>query len=128
VTFSVTRVLIEKINNDNDREKIQFIIEDSGIGIEESFKDKIFKNFNQGDISTKKRFVGTGLGRSICKQLASLMNGNITYERVLYNLLKRKGYQCISAYNGKNALAILEINKVDLILYFISNSKLSSSL
>ena len=71
---------ITKISSDNDYVKIKIAVKDTGIGIEESFKEKLFSNFNQGDISLSKRYKGTGLGLAISKQLATLMSGNISFE------------------------------------------------
>lgn len=71
---------IEKVSGDENKEKIQFKVKDSGIGIEEGFKERIFEFFTQGDMSTKKKYVGTGLGLGICKQLSEMMNGNLWFE------------------------------------------------
>jgi len=71
---------ITKISSDNGFVKIKIAVKDTGIGIEECFKDKLFSNFNQGDISVSKKYKGTGLGLAISKQLATLMNGNINFE------------------------------------------------
>jgi len=71
---------ITKISSDNDYVKIKIAVKDTGIGIKESFKEKLFSNFNQGDISVSKKYMGTGLGLAISKQLATLMNGNISFE------------------------------------------------
>ena len=71
------------ISSDDNVEKIEFRIKDSGIGIEESFKEKIFHNFSQGDLSARKKYMGTGLGLAISKQLATLMNGDIWFESIV---------------------------------------------
>ena len=71
---------ITKIPSDNDYIKIKIAVKDTGIGIEEYFKDKLFSNFNQGDTSLSKKYMGTGLGLAISKQLATLMSGNISFE------------------------------------------------
>lgn len=73
---------VTKISSSKSSEKIEFRIKDTGIGIEEDFNDKIFKNFHQGELSLEKKNMGTGLGLSISKQLAVLMNGDITFESV----------------------------------------------
>jgi len=52
---------------------VAFEVEDTGIGIPEEFLDTIFLSFSQ----TTRAFGGTGLGLAICKQLISLMGGDI---------------------------------------------------
>jgi PAS domain S-box-containing protein len=71
---------VKMISHDDSSEKIEFRIKDSGIGIEEDFKEKIFNDFSQGDLSTRKKHMGTGLGLAISKQFATLMNGDICFE------------------------------------------------
>ncbi|KAJ5054063.1 uncharacterized protein L3040_000347 [Drepanopeziza brunnea f. sp. 'multigermtubi'] len=56
----------------------QFEVEDSGPGIPEQLKDRVFEPFVQGDLGLSKKYGGTGLGLSICSQLAGLMGGTIT--------------------------------------------------
>jgi PAS domain S-box-containing protein len=53
---------------------VRFVVQDTGIGIPESFMDSIFQSFSQ----TTRAFGGTGLGLAICKQLIGLMGGEIT--------------------------------------------------
>ncbi len=62
---------------------IKISVEDTGIGIPEDKLEVIFNKFTQGDTSTTRKFGGTGLGLSICKQLATLMGGNIYAKSVL---------------------------------------------
>ncbi|MCJ1394067.1 hypothetical protein MMC18_006945 [Xylographa bjoerkii] len=62
---------------------ILFSIEDTGIGIEEDVRKRLFKPFSQADSSTARRFGGTGLGLTICKNLVDLMHGQITLDSVL---------------------------------------------
>lgn len=58
----------------------QFEVEDTGAGIPENLRDRVFEPFVQGDLGLNKKFGGTGLGLSICSQLATLMGGEITLE------------------------------------------------
>ena len=60
-------------------EKAELIIEiqDTGIGISEVDKTKLFKPFHQLDDELNRSFQGTGLGLVICQELAFLMHGNI---------------------------------------------------
>ena len=55
-------------------------VRDSGIGIKEDKLKKIFESFTQADVSTTKKYGGTGLGLTISKQLIELMGGQIKAE------------------------------------------------
>jgi len=60
-----------------DQVTLRFSIKDSGIGIAPDAQESIFKPFTQADGSTTRRFGGSGLGLTICKQLVQLMGGDI---------------------------------------------------
>lgn len=61
----------------DDTVVVRFAIEDTGIGIPESVQDQIFESFTQADSATARKYGGTGLGTTICKQLVELMDGRI---------------------------------------------------
>ncbi len=62
---------------DEKKQQIEVFVVDDGIGIAKIHVDKIFNVFEQEDASTTRRFGGTGLGLTICKQLIELMDGAI---------------------------------------------------
>lgn len=70
-------VCAKKISAPVGKIKIQFSVQDTGIGIPENKLDKLFKNFSQLDDSYTKKYGGTGLGLAICKNLVTMMNGTI---------------------------------------------------
>ena len=62
----------------NGKSALSFTVSDTGIGIADSAKERIFQPFQQADETVMNRFGGTGLGLSICKQLAEQVDGAIT--------------------------------------------------
>lgn len=59
---------------------IRLSVKDTGIGMEASFVKNLFQKFTQEDESVTRRYGGTGLGMSICKELVELMEGVIYAE------------------------------------------------
>jgi CheY-like chemotaxis protein/two-component sensor histidine kinase len=57
--------------------KLLFVISDEGVGIAEKNIKKLFTIFSQADTTTTRRFGGSGLGLAICRQLCTLLGGDI---------------------------------------------------
>ncbi|MDH5324617.1 MAG: ATP-binding protein [Gammaproteobacteria bacterium] len=75
-TGHVTLRVSKRISS-HDQADILFQVVDTGIGIDADKMDTIFDSFNQGDNSATRKFGGTGLGLAICKQLVSMMGGEL---------------------------------------------------
>lgn len=73
-------VRVEKIGETGADLVVRVTVKDTGIGMRPDLQEKIFQAFNQGDISTTRKYGGAGLGLSICSRLVGLMGGEIGVE------------------------------------------------
>ncbi|WP_345975186.1 nitrate- and nitrite sensing domain-containing protein [Sulfurimonas sp. HSL3-7] len=76
VNVDIRKVPIDEPN----RTRIRFSVEDSGIGVTAEQKANIFEAFGQADISTSRKYGGTGLGLTISSRFVELMGGKLDLE------------------------------------------------
>jgi two-component system sensor histidine kinase/response regulator len=73
-------IAIKVEENNSENVLVRFSVKDTGIGLTEEQKGRLFQSFQQADTSTSRKYGGTGLGLAISKQLAQLMGGEVGVE------------------------------------------------
>jgi PAS domain S-box-containing protein len=70
------------LEDGNGRCLLLLAVGDSGIGIDNETRERLFAPFTQADATTTRRYGGTGLGLAICRKLAELMGGRVWVDSV----------------------------------------------
>ncbi len=117
------RVHISYVKSKGDRDKIEFKVIDSGIGISEEDKSKLFKVFSQIDQGSQREYGGTGLGLAISKSLVEMMDGVIGVTSTVgigstfwFNVMFDKSDNNIDTDEKDKAVDITETNSLDILL------------
>jgi CheY-like chemotaxis protein len=134
------KVIVKELSRTSGISRIEFMVTDTGIGIEKDKHTVIFDSFTQASTDTTRHFGGTGLGLAICKKLVELQGGAITIEsepdkgstfRFALNFgITEKGVnaqtpeiaESFSGLEGKKIL-VAEDNKIN---FFVANKFLTS--
>lgn len=70
----------KEISRDEEESEIELIVEDTGIGVEPEFLEKMFEPFEQAEKDMSRNHTGSGLGLSIVKHFVEMMDGSIRVE------------------------------------------------
>ncbi len=77
IKFTESGEVLVRVRAPDDAGKVRFEVIDSGIGITDDAQVNIFNAFSQADSFTTRKYGGTGLGLAICRQIVTLMGGEI---------------------------------------------------
>ncbi len=74
------RLRARRVPREGGRDRIVFVVSDTGIGMTPEQQERLFEPFTQADASTTRRYGGTGLGLAITRRFVELLGGTITLE------------------------------------------------
>lgn len=116
------KIRVEVMSSSENKIRLKFEIEDSGIGISSDNQKKLFRSFTQADSSATRKFGGSGLGLAISKNLIQLMNGDI-------GIVSEEGKGSVFYFDIElgitaKSLSVSEDNKISQSEMSISNLKI----
>jgi len=76
-------LIIKKVKSTDKKVTVEFIVKDSGIGIDKEQRRQVFRLFSQADNSNTRAYKGVGLGLTIANNLVKMLGGTLTLESEL---------------------------------------------
>ncbi|MBF0610440.1 MAG: response regulator [Magnetococcales bacterium] len=118
---------------DDGTAELMFEVRDSGIGISEEDRGRIFGIFSQADHSNSRKYGGVGIGLSICRRLVEMMGGEIGVDENPYSntgsifyfsvfLKYQNGQKLLNPVDGPKNLRILVVGSSGLQLTMLENA------
>lgn len=77
-------IVLSVLDETPGNQRLCLSVTDTGIGVSDEQKERLFRPFAQAEVSTQRHYGGTGLGLSICRRLVDLMDGEIALDSKLY--------------------------------------------
>ena len=128
--FGQVELKISVKNSTLQTQVLTFEVIDTGLGVNETAQEHLFKEFHQADSSTSRKYGGTGLGLAICARLSELMQGHLsftskidkgstfTYEQSFeIALLPPTSKQCTDITNLQGSTVLIaEDNKINQLI------------
>jgi len=74
---------VKRTTDEDGNEWLRFAVQDTGIGMSIEQLQEVFKEFTQADVSTTRKYGGTGLGLTISRRFCQMMGGDINVESEL---------------------------------------------
>ncbi len=103
IKFTDEGSITVNIRYDHLTDNIYFGIADSGIGMTKEQQDRVFQTFSQADISTTRKYGGTGLGLTISRQLCNYLGGDL-------NVVSEFGIGSTFSFNITNKLKDIKVS------------------
>ncbi|MBL7710015.1 MAG: response regulator [Chitinophagaceae bacterium] len=75
ITFSASKIIAS-----SSKVTVQFMVQDTGIGIPENKRNEIFESFTQANVETTRKYGGTGLGLTITKELLGVFSSELVLQ------------------------------------------------